>query len=158
MNPKQLTQSPTEVQSQSNPQSRLYSLLATLARFGEVRLLAKPVMLMISPYIQPNEYYSRLVRSQSRQASTNESQGMPAAGAGAAAVTTFGNLPLIVLSASLNNIPGWQEWPTKLLQLSSNSPQLFAENSDHNVQIEEPDAAVAAIIQMVVQVRQTVKK
>jgi pimeloyl-ACP methyl ester carboxylesterase len=49
-------------------------------------------------------------------------------------------------------------WQTELLQLSSNSQQLFAENSGHNVQAEEPDAAVAAIIQMVEQVRQTAKK
>jgi hypothetical protein len=62
-----------------------------LARFGEVRLLAKPVMLMISPHIPPNEYYSRLVRPQSRQASTNESQGMPATGAGAALVIIQGD-------------------------------------------------------------------
>jgi hypothetical protein len=35
---------------------------------------------------------------------------------------------------------------------------LFAENSGHNIQVEEPDAAVAAIIQMVEQVRETVTR
>jgi hypothetical protein len=72
-------------------------------------------------------------------------------------VKTFGDLPLIVLTAKLNPIPGWQEWQAELLQLSSNSQQLFAE-SDHNIQFEKPDAAVAAILQMVQQVRETVTR
>jgi pimeloyl-ACP methyl ester carboxylesterase len=83
---------------------------------------------------------------------------MPAAGAQAAAVKSFGDLPLIVLTARLNNNQGWQEWQTELLQLSSNSQHLFAENSGHNIQVEEPDAAVAAILQMVEQVRETVTR
>jgi len=32
---------------------------------------------------------------------------------------------------------------------------MFAENSGHNIEIEEPEAAVAAIIQMVRQVRES---
>ena len=48
---------------------------------------------------------------------------------------------------------GWQQWQTELLQLSSNSQQLFAEHSGHNIELEEPQAAVAAIVQMVRQVR-----
>jgi ABC-type transport system involved in cytochrome bd biosynthesis fused ATPase/permease subunit len=50
---------------------------------------------------------------------------------------------------------GWQTWQTELLQLSTNSQQLFAEKSGHNIEIEEPEAADAAIIQMVRQVRET---
>ncbi len=158
MNPKQLTQSQTDVQSPSASRSQPCSLQAALAHFGVVRLLVK--LPGIAPSVPPNEeaYYPLYVRPQSLQATTNESQGMPAAGVEASTVKSFGDLPLIILTARLNNIPGWQEWQTELLQLSSNSQQLFAENSDHNVQIEEPDAAVAAIIQMVHQIRQTVKK
>lgn len=78
---------------------------------------------------------------------------MPASGREAAAVKTFGDLPLIVLTAKLNNGPGWEEMQTDLLQLSSNSRQLFAENSGHNIQVDEPEAAVAAIVQRVGQVR-----
>jgi hypothetical protein len=83
------------------------------------------------------------------QAARNESQGLSASGAEAVAVKDFGALPLIVLSARLNDIPGWPEWQAELLQLSSNSQQLFAENSGHNIQTEQPDAAVAAILKMV---------
>jgi pimeloyl-ACP methyl ester carboxylesterase len=156
MNPKQLTQSQTEVQSQSESRSQPFSLQAALAHFGVVRLLVK--LPGIAPSVPPNEqaYYPLYVRPQSLQATTNEFQGVSAAGAQASAVKTFGDLPLIVLTAKLSNNPGWQERQTELLQLSSNSLQLFAENSDHNIQVEEPEAAVAAIIQMVEQVRETV--
>jgi pimeloyl-ACP methyl ester carboxylesterase len=157
MNPRQFTQSQIEAQSQPDSQSQPFSFLAVLARFGVVRLLAKP--LGIIPHVPPNEkaYFSRLVRAQNLPAFTNEGQGMPAAAAQASAVKTFGDLPLLILTARLNNNPpGWQAWQTELLQLSSNSQQLFAENSDHDIEIEEPEAAVAAILQMVRQVRETV--
>ncbi len=158
MNPKQLTQSPT-VQSQSESRSQPFSFQAMLARFGVARLLVK--LPGIAPSVPPSEsaYYPLYVRPQNFQATDNESQGMPAAGVQAAAVKNFGDLPLIVLTARLdNNPPNWQAWQTELLQLSSNSQQLFAENSGHNIQVEEPDAAVTAILQMVQQVRQAVKK
>lgn len=82
---------------------------------------------------------------------------MPAAGAEAAAVKTFGDLPLIVLTAKSNNMAHWQERQTHLLQLSSNSVQLFAD-SDHNIHFEAPDAVVAAIAQMVAKIRGTAKQ
>ena len=157
MNPKNFTHSP-EIQAQSESQSQPFSFQAALARFGVVRLLVK--VPGIAPSSPPNEeaYYPLYVRPQYSQATDNESQGMPAAGAQAATVESFGDLPLIVLTAKLNNDSIWQEWQTELLQLSSNSQHLFAENSGHNIQVEEPDAAVAAIIQMVEQLRQTAQR
>jgi pimeloyl-ACP methyl ester carboxylesterase len=154
MNPKQFTQSP-EIQAQSESRSQPFSFQAALARFGVVRLLVK--VPGIAPSLPANEeaYYPLYIRPQSFQATDNESQGMPAAGAQAAAVDSFGDLPLIVLTARLNNNQGWQEWQTELLQLSSNSQHFFAENSGHNIQVEEPDAAIAAILQMVRQIRET---
>ena len=70
---------------------------------------------------------------------------------------SFGDLPLIVLTAKLNKMPNWQERQTELLKLSSNSVQLFAD-SDHNIHFEAPGAAVAAINQMVAQVRQAAEQ
>src|SRR5690349_5726980 len=160
MNPKQISQLPSAERNQPNPQSRYYSVLTGLARFGVARVIARPVIQMISPSIIPDEnaYYSRYVRVQSMQAARDESLGLAASEEEAATVKTFGDLPLIVLTGRLNKNPGWQEWQTELLQLSSNSQHLFAENSRHGVQIDEPDAAVSAILQIVHQVRQTVKK
>jgi pimeloyl-ACP methyl ester carboxylesterase len=157
MNPNKFTQSP-EIQAQSESQSQPFSFQAMLARFGIVRLLVK--LPGIAPSLPPNEeaYYPLYIRPQSFQATDNEYQGMPAAGAQAAAVKSFGDLPLIVLTAKLNNDSVWQEWQTELLQLSSNSQHLFAENSGHNIQAEQPDAAVAAIVKMVELVRQSIQK
>jgi pimeloyl-ACP methyl ester carboxylesterase len=157
MVPQQFTQSPIGEQSQMGAQSQPFSIPAVLARFGIVRWLARPLGLVPSAPPDEEAYFSRLVRPQSAQTLTNESQGMPAAGAEASAVKTFDDLPLIVLTAKRNNIVGWPEWQTELLELSSNSQQLFAE-SDHNIHFEEPDAAVAAILQMVEKTRQTVRK
>jgi pimeloyl-ACP methyl ester carboxylesterase len=160
MNPKQISQLPSTERNQSNSPSRYYSVLGGLARFGRVRVLARPIIKMISPGIIPDEnaYYSRYARIQSMQVARDESLGLAASEEEAATVTTFGDLPLIVLTGRLNKNPGWQEWQTELLQLSSNSQHLFAENSGHGVQIDEPDAAIAAILQMVAQVRKTPKK
>jgi pimeloyl-ACP methyl ester carboxylesterase len=158
MSPRQFTQSPTEVQSQTNSQSQPFSLQAALSRIGVVRLLVR--LPGIAPSVPANEeaYYPLYIRPQSLQATTNESQGMPAAGVQVAAVNSFGDLPLIVLTARLNDLPDWPAWQAELLQLSSNSQQLFAENSGHNVQADEPEAAIAAILQMVRQVRERVMR
>ena len=158
MNPEQFTQPQSGIQSRPETQAQPFSFQAALARFGVVRLLVK--LPGIAPSVPANEaaYYPLYIRPQSFQTTTNESQGMPASGAEASAVKSFGDLPLIVLTAKLNNTPAWQEWQTELLRLSSNSQQLFAENSGHNIQVEEPEAAVAAIIQIVEQVRQGAQK
>jgi hypothetical protein len=51
---------------------------------------------------------------------------MPAAGVQAATVKSFGDLPLIILTARPdNNPPNWQAWQTELLQLSSRNQQLY---------------------------------
>jgi pimeloyl-ACP methyl ester carboxylesterase len=142
MNPKQVTE------SLSNRLALFSSLEAGLARVGVGRLLLK---LGILPSVPPGEeaYYPLFVRPQSFQTTANEYRGLPDSAAQAAAVTSFGDLPLIVLTAKLNDNPGWPEWQTELLELSSNSQQLFAENSGHVIQDDEPDAAIDAILKMV---------
>jgi pimeloyl-ACP methyl ester carboxylesterase len=154
MTPQQFAQSPTDVQTQLDPQSRPFNPLVALSRVGFVRLFAKPLGILPAAPPSADTYYALGVTPQNTRALIDDSRGMPASGVQASAVKSFGDLPLIVLTARLNNMAGWQEWQTELLQLSSNSQQLFAE-SDHNIQFEEPDAAVAAILQMVRQVRET---
>ena len=150
MNPKQITQSPA-----SEPQSQPFSIQAALARFGVARFLVK--LLGIGPDMPSGQeaYYPLYIRPQNFQTTDNEYQGVPASGAQAAAVKSFGDLPLIVLTAKLNDLPGWPEWQSELLQLSSNSQHMFAENSGHTVQLDEPQVAVEAILQMIQQVRET---
>ncbi len=155
MSPRQFPQSSTNTTPQMDSQSHPFTIFSALARIGLVRLLVRPLGLI--PHLPPeveNAYVSRMVRPSNLQAYLgDESQGMPESGRQAEAVKTFGDLPLIVLTARQNPIPGWQEWQTELLQLSSNSQQLFAE-SGHNIEIERPEVAIAAIVKMVEQVRQ----
>lgn len=159
MNPRQVTQSPNAVQSQSNSQSQPFSWKALLARFGLARLLVK--LPGLAPGMPParEAYYPLYIRPGSFQTEANEFGGVQASAAQAAAVQTFGDLPLIVLTAKLNyQLADWQELQAELPQLSSNSQHLFAENSGHNIQIEEPEAAIAAIVKMVELVRQSTQK
>jgi pimeloyl-ACP methyl ester carboxylesterase len=124
-----------------------------LARFGIVRLLVKPLGLI--NYVPPSEnaYLSLYVRPKSAQALVDEIQEIPDSMAQAGAVSTFGDLPLIVLTGKLNQTPGWQAGQAELPKLSSNSQQLIADKSGHTIAIDQPDAAVAAILNMVEQVR-----
>jgi pimeloyl-ACP methyl ester carboxylesterase len=87
------------------------------------------------------------------QTTLDEGQGMGASLAQAGAVTTFGDLPLIVLSRGLDPDPEWQQMQADLLQLSTNSRQLIADASGHNVHMDQPEAAVGAIVAMIELVR-----
>lgn len=143
MNPKQVSE------SLSNKLALFSSIEAALARVGVGRLLVKlPAIASGAP---PNgeAYYPLMFRLQSFQTTANEYKELPVSAAEAAAVKSFGDLPLIVLTAKLNDNPGWPEWQNELLQLSSNSEHLFAENSGHVIQFDQPDAAVSAILKMI---------
>jgi pimeloyl-ACP methyl ester carboxylesterase len=118
------------------------SILTLPARIGLLRLLAGP--LGLDP---------RLVSARSLQTRLDEGQGMGAGLTQAAAVTTFGDLPLIVLSRGLDPDPEWQGLQAELLLLSSNSQQLFDDKSAHNIHLEQPEAAIGAIVKMVEMVR-----
>jgi hypothetical protein len=148
MNPKQVTP------SLSRKLALVYSLQAGLARFGVGHLLVKLPALASS--VPPSEaaYYPLYIRPGSLQAAADEYRGLPASAAEAAAVKSFDDRPLIVLTARRNDNPGWPAWQTELLQLSSKSQHVFAENSGHPVQFDEPQAAVAEILKMVELVRQ----
>ena len=73
----------------------------------------------------------------------------------AGAVHGFGALPLIVLSRDplVDPDPDWQRMQTEFLELSSSSQQLFADKSGHNIEFDQPEAAVGAIEKMVEQAR-----
>jgi len=153
MSPSQTTQPNIQAQSQSDPQSQPFSLQAALARFGIGRLIVNLPISAFNVPIGQEAYYPLYIRPQSLQTADNELQGISASLSQAVSVKTFGDLPLIVLTAKLNNSPGWSERQTDLLQLSSNSQQLFAQNSGHIIQSDEPEAAITAILKMVELVR-----
>jgi pimeloyl-ACP methyl ester carboxylesterase len=130
-----------------------------MARIGLARALAGPLgAIQDLPPEAKQAYTAYSVTTRSAQAQWDEFIGMSEGGAQARAVTTLGALPLIVLSARLGDTPAHTASQAGFLQLSTNSQQLFAEQSDHRIMIEQPEAAVAAIVKMVELVRQPVNK
>ena len=77
-------------------------------------------------------------------------------------ITSFGNLPLIVLSAGreetiaslsdAENQQRWEGWQTQQSEqaaLSSDSKQVIAEQSGHMIQLDQPDLVIDAIREIV---------
>jgi pimeloyl-ACP methyl ester carboxylesterase len=129
-------------------------LLTLPARLGVLRLLAGPLNLNagLSPEIA-NAYAAFSVTPRFVQTWIDEGRGLPESLSQAGTVTSFGAIPLIVLSRGRDLEPDWQRSQTELLQLSTNSQQLIADRSGHNVQMDQPAAAIGAIVQMVEQIR-----
>lgn len=148
MNPKQVSG------SLSKKLALFSSIESALARVGVGRLLVKLPAIASGAPPDGEAYYPLYIRPRSFQTTAHEYKALPVSAAEAAAVESFGDLPLIVLTARLNDNAGWPAWQAELPQLSSNSQHLFAEHSGHTIQVDEPEAAVAAILQMVRQVRQ----
>jgi pimeloyl-ACP methyl ester carboxylesterase len=154
MSPAQFPQSPTDTKPQRASQSSGFSIPVVLARIGLVRLFAGPLGFTPALPAEVQKAFTAFsVTPRSIQAWVDEGAGMPKSGAQARAVKTFGNLPLIVLSRGLDQEPDWEAMQAELLQLSSNSQQLIADKSGHNIESDQPEAAVEAIVKMVEQLR-----
>jgi pimeloyl-ACP methyl ester carboxylesterase len=128
-----------------------------LARIGLVRLLPGPGLGQNVPRAE-QAYAAVGASTKAVQAWADEGNGMAASLDQASAVKSFGDVPLIVLSRGLEPDPEWQRLQTELPQLSSNSQRLVAEKSGHNIQWDQPEAAVGAIVRMVEQLRQAARK
>lgn len=130
------------------------SLPVLLARIGMARLLARPLgSIQNLPAKDKQAYTATSVTPRFVQAFLDEGMGMSEGAAQARSVTTLGNLPLIVLSRSKDMDADSVASQTHYLQLSTNSLQLYADRSGHRIMIEQPDAAVSAIVKMVNLVR-----
>jgi pimeloyl-ACP methyl ester carboxylesterase len=138
------------------PKPGVNPLPSWIARIGLVRLLSGPLgSVKDLPEQDKQAYKAYSVAPRSAQTFIDEGMGMSEGGAQAKAVTTLGALPLLVLSAGLDETADHTASQAGFLLLSSNSQQLFAEESGHEIHIEQPEAAVAAILQMVQQVPET---
>ena len=130
------------------------SLPALLARVGLVRLLAGPLgAIQNLPPAEKQAYYASAVTPLYAQTFFDEGMGMSEGGAQARDVTTLGALPIIVLSRGKDQEDKHTAAQAALLQLTTNSQQFFADKSGHNIMIDQPEAAIAAIMKMIEQVR-----
>ncbi|HSL43905.1 MAG TPA: alpha/beta hydrolase, partial [Anaerolineales bacterium] len=123
------------------------SLPALLARVGLVRLLADPLgSIRNLPPEEKQTYQPYAVAPRSVQTVLNEFIGIAEGGMQARAVTTLGALPVIVLSRGKDQSADWTASQASFLKLSSNSQQIFADQSGHTIHTDQPEAAVAAIL------------
>jgi pimeloyl-ACP methyl ester carboxylesterase len=155
MNPRQAKPSATGTPPAAAARSSGFSILTLPARIGLLRLFAGAIGLTsgLSPEAQ-HAYTAFSVTPRYVQTYLDEGAGMPQSFMQAGAVKTFGDVPLIVLSRGLDPDQDWQAMQTELLHLSSHSQQVFVDTSGHNVQLDQPEAAATAIVQMVAQLRQ----
>jgi pimeloyl-ACP methyl ester carboxylesterase len=154
MNPKEAKSSGGTTPPQASGHASDLSLYTLPARLGLMRLFAGPLQLSagLSPKVA-NAYVARSVTPRAVQTTLDEGQGMPQSLAQAGGVTSFGATPLIVLTRGKGADQDWQKFQADLLHLSTNSHQLIADRSGHNVQLDQPEAAVGAIVTMVQQIR-----
>jgi pimeloyl-ACP methyl ester carboxylesterase len=154
MNPSNVESSAATTPPPTDPQSSGDWILTLPARVGLVRLLAGPLRLAegISTEVA-NGYVAFSVTPRHYQTLIDEGRGMPSSLAQAGAVKSLGAVPLIVLSRGRDQDQNHQEEQSELLQLSSNSQQWFADQSGHNIQLDQPEAAVRAIVAVVEQSR-----
>ena len=125
------------------------------ARVGALRALAGPLGLKADlPPSVAGAYVASWVTPRHMQVwMLDEGRAIARSLDQAHAVTSLGATPLIVLSRGLNQDAVHAAEQAALLELSTNSLQVFAERSGHNVEIDQPAAAVDAIVRMVDWVR-----
>ena len=154
MVPSQATSSAEDVPQAADAGSSNDWVLTLPARIGLLRVLAGPLGITsgLSPQVA-DAYLAFSVTPRSMQATLDEGKGMAASLAQAGKVTSLGALPLIVLSRGLDHDSDWQQQQAELLLLSSESQQLIADRSGHNVELDQPDVAVEAIVRMAEQIR-----
>jgi pimeloyl-ACP methyl ester carboxylesterase len=58
---------------------------------------------------------------------------------------SLGAIPLTVITAGADEIPGWREMQAELAALSTRSTRMTAEGSGHYVHLDDPDLVVRAI-------------
>jgi pimeloyl-ACP methyl ester carboxylesterase len=155
MSPRQAKPAATNTPPPTTPQARGFSILTLPARIGLLRLFAGPLGLTsgLSPEVQRAYTAFSVTPRYIQTYLVDEGAAMSQSFMQADAVTTFGDIPLIVLSRGGDPDRDWQAMQTELLRLSSHSQHMVADKSGHNIQLDQPEAAVAAIVQMVAQLR-----
>jgi pimeloyl-ACP methyl ester carboxylesterase len=146
---------PSTASAAPDESSRGDFFLTLPARVGALRALAGPLGLKadLAPGVA-DAYVASWVTPRHLQVwIVDEGRAIPRSLAQARAITSLGATPLIVLSRGRNQDATHVEEQADLLALSSNSQQLFADRSGHNVQLDQPAAAVDAIVRMVEWVR-----
>jgi pimeloyl-ACP methyl ester carboxylesterase len=106
---------------------------------GEIRKLPAPIVPIVRGFwSQPKNFMSL----------GQHVAALPVSAAQAAAVKSFGDLPLVVLSGDHHPAP-YADWQHDLAQLSSRGLQLLASDCGHWIHLDRPDLVTEAIRQVV---------
>lgn len=119
---------------------------AILAQLGVTRVLANPLgAIRDLPEKDKGAYRALTVTPKSVQTFLDEGRGMSEGGAQAREVTTLGQLSLIVISRGRDQDEMWEQSQKEMVSLSTNSQRVFADQSGHEIMIEQPETIIEAI-------------
>jgi pimeloyl-ACP methyl ester carboxylesterase len=110
---------------------------------GEIRKLPAPILPVVRAlWSQPKNFISL----------GQHVAALPVSAAQAAAASTLGDLPLIVLSAD-HHAPPYADWQSDLAQLSSCGRHVVASDSGHWIHLDHPGLVTGAIREVVATAR-----
>src|SRR5713226_7768605 len=111
---------------------------------GEIRKLPAPILPIVRElWSQPKNFISL----------GQHVAALPVSAAQAAAVSSLGDLPLVVLSADHRTTAPYAEWQRDLAQLSSHGRHLVASDSGHWIHLDHPELVTKAIREVVTAAR-----
>ena len=110
---------------------------------GEVRKLPAPIVPIVRElWSQPKNFMSL----------GQHVAALPVSAAHSAAVSSLGDLPLVVLSGDHHAAP-YIDWQSDLAQLSSSGRHLVAGDSGHWIHLDHPELVTGAIREVVTAAR-----
>lgn len=148
----------------NEPMLGLFRTLAPLSSFGVLALAPDNIPNRGLPDGALTQYRAILVTTRYFETAIAETESFEKnlTEVRAANTTSLGNIPLIVLSrgfweplpgiSEAENQQAWQAWQvmqSDLVALSSNSKQVIAEKSGHNIHLQQPQLLIEAIRQIV---------
>jgi pimeloyl-ACP methyl ester carboxylesterase len=144
-------------QAQFESYAKIYSLTPTLARVGILRVigLLQPGSGLPAPYDEALK--ASFAATKDADAQSVEFLASPTTDDQVRRLTSLGNMPLYVLSATEHGTPPeqeklWQKWQAQLATLSTNSTHQTVEGADHTSFWRDPKTAKvsnAAILEVV---------
>src|SRR5216683_935682 len=110
---------------------------------GEIRKLPAPILPIVRElWSQPKNFMSL----------GQHVAALPVSAAQAAAVSSLGDLPLVVLSGDHHAAP-YTDWQRELAQLSSRGRHLVASDSGHWIHLDHPELVTQAFLEVVTAAR-----
>jgi pimeloyl-ACP methyl ester carboxylesterase len=112
---------------------------------GEIRKLPTPVLPMVRGFWSQPKNFTSLGQYVA---------ALPASAGQAAALSSLGDIPLVVLSGS-HHMGHSSDWQRELVQLSSRGRQIVVSDSGHWIHLDRPDLVARAIHEVVAAARFT---